>query len=191
MIDYRIGMHSPTATLPLAWPTKREETAVDAQHSWTTGEEYLQHAQCVRRYAYALVRNMPEAEDIMQESFVRLIQTLRSGGDVQRPKPWLLRVAHNLALDALAKRPREVPLDEEDPDQLADPATPSPEAAVATRQQQERLVAALRALSAQELRCWTLRSEGLRYREIAEILGIQTGTVATFLMRAAEKLSSL
>jgi DNA-binding CsgD family transcriptional regulator len=48
----------------------------------------------------------------------------------------------------------------------------------------------LSRLSPQELRCWTLRAEGLRYREIAEILEIRTGTVATLLVRAAEKLAA-
>lgn len=184
-------MPPTTATLPLAWPAKAQGSPADAQRCWDAGNEYIQHAQSVRRYAYALVGNMPEAEDIMQESFVRLMQTLQSGIQVHRVQPWLLRVAHNLALDTLAKRPREIPLEDNELEQVEDQISPNPEAVVLTLQQRERIIAALQTLSEQELRCWTLRSEGLKYREIGEILGIQTGTVATFLMRAAEKLSSL
>lgn len=180
-----------SVTFPLVWPEKgQKELAHEHRYAWEAGQAYAQHAQSVRRYARALVGNTPEADDIMQECFVRLMQTLQGGVQVERALPWLLRVAHNLALDALSRRPRELPLEESHIELLTDPV-PDPETVAAEREQRERIAQALASLSAQELRCWTLRSEGLKYREIAGILGVQTGTVATFLVRAAEKLSSL
>jgi len=55
----------------------------------------------------------------------------------------------------------------------------------------ERLSASLKWLSAQELQCLLLRAEGLRYREISEVLGIATSTVGEFLQRALRKLTRI
>ncbi|MCW5964478.1 MAG: RNA polymerase sigma factor [Bryobacterales bacterium] len=183
-------MSDSTAAIVQAWPRSQETTHAEPASARQAATEYLCHSASVRRYAYAIVRNPSEAEDIAQECFVRMMQTLNRGVAVERPLPWLLRVAHNLALDSLARRPRELALEDSAVFSMVDPA-PSPEAAFVEQNRRAQVQHALCQLSAQELRCWTLRAEGLRYREIAEILAVQTGTVATFLVRAAEKLSSI
>ena len=178
-----------SAALTRTWPRSQEVPVEERQSTRIAAEEYAHHALAVRRYAYALVGNIPEAEDIAQECFVRLMQTIDRGTAIERVLPWLLRVAHNLSLDALARRPREVALEASAAEFLTDEAL-SPEAEMVRQERQYHVDQALSRLSAQELRCWTLRSEGLRYREIADVLNVQVGTVATFLVRAAEKLSS-
>jgi len=55
-------------------------------------------------------------------------------------------------------------------------------------QRQNRLVAVLRALPEQDQRCLRLRAEGLRYREIADVLGISLGSVAASLSLSLERL---
>lgn len=149
---------------------------------------YRRHYHSVRRYAYAIVRSLPEAEDVAQECFVRLIQTLERGTGIENVLPWLLRVAHNLSLTRIGRRPSELSL-ESGHEMLID-AAPNPEEAAVAQQRRVWLQAALARLSPQELRCWTLRAEGLRYREIGGILGVRAGTVATLLVRATEKLST-
>jgi RNA polymerase sigma-70 factor, ECF subfamily len=54
-----------------------------------------------------------------------------------------------------------------------------------------RLTAALESLSPQQRNCLYLRSEGLRYREIAEVMGIGSSTVGEFLTRAIRRLSEV
>ena len=119
---------------------------------------------------------------------MRLIQTVERGTEIENTLPWLLRVAHNLSLSRLGRRPPELPL-ALDHELLID-AAPNPEEAAVERQRRIWLKGALARLSPQELRCGTLRAEGLRYREIGEILGLRSGTVATLLVRATEKLAS-
>lgn len=182
-------MHFTTPAFPLPWPDRQEPVGVDVDRGTDIALQYAQHARAVERYAYALLGNRSEAEDITQECFVRLMQSLHSGTHIERVLPWMLRVTHNLALDLITRRPREVSLEVSQVALLAD-QTQDPELAASEQERREQVRRALASLSLQELRCWTLRAEGLKYREIAEILGVQVGTVATFLVRAAEKLSS-
>jgi len=53
----------------------------------------------------------------------------------------------------------------------------------------QRVTAALGLLTVQERQCIELRAEGLRYREIAETLGLQISTVSTFVFRAVRKIA--
>lgn len=182
-----------STTLPRLWRDgvhhREGESAGDAKAvSLDVALSYRRHYQAVRRYSYAILRSLPEAEDVAQESFVRLIQTVGRGTEIENTLPWLLRVAHNLSLSRLGRRPSELPL-ALDHELLID-AAPNPEEAAVERQRRIWLKGALARLSPQELRCWTLRAEGLRYREIGEILGLRSGTVATLLVRATEKLAS-
>jgi RNA polymerase sigma-70 factor (ECF subfamily) len=70
---------------------------------------------------------------------------------------------------------------------LADP-TPPAEERLAAEENQEKVRALLSGLSPQERRCMELRTEGLTYREIAEVLGVRLTTVQTNLVRAVKKL---
>ena len=65
----------------------------------------------------------------------------------------------------------------------------TPEQAVLAEEKFRRLDKAVRSLAAQERECLMLRAEGLRYREIGEVLGIPTSTVADMVERAIKKLA--
>jgi RNA polymerase sigma-70 factor (ECF subfamily) len=65
-----------------------------------------------------------------------------------------------------------------------------PEGQLASRQRQKQLLRVVRALPAQDQRCLHLRAEGLRYREIAEVLGISLGAVAFSLERSLRRLAN-
>ncbi|MCU0226048.1 MAG: RNA polymerase sigma factor [Bryobacterales bacterium] len=171
-------------------PSASERHSAHAGSCEQLAISYHKYAASVQRYAYSIVRNHAEAEDIAQECFVRLIQQVQAQVHVSRPLPWLMRVAHNLAMDAIARRPREKQVSLDAVETASAPG-PGPEAALMELDRKQRLQRALGSLSAQELQCWLLRSEGLRYREIGDVLGIRTGSVSTFLVRAAEKLSSV
>src|SRR5262249_23303694 len=66
----------------------------------------------VFRYVLCKMRNPGNAEDVTQESFLRLFCQLRDGRPVENPKAWLFTVAHNLAVDAMRGESRFEPLDE-------------------------------------------------------------------------------
>ncbi|MGE0131712.1 MAG: RNA polymerase sigma factor [Blastocatellales bacterium] len=143
-------------------------------------------------YLIKLLGSPAEAEDVTQEAFLRLYSHLQCGKPVPNARAWLFRVAHNLAVDRQRNEHRAEPLSADGwrqlGEQMADPA-PQPEETALEREKMARMQAALARLSPQERHCLYLRMEGLRYREIAEVLGVQTPTVVTFLTRGIKKLT--
>jgi RNA polymerase sigma-70 factor (ECF subfamily) len=121
-----------------------------------------------------------------------LFQHLQRGKSRQNLRGWVFRVAHNLALKQrharhVALRSRTVSAGDGD-ERRPDPG-PTPEEQVESRQRQERLLAVVRALPEQDQHCLHLRAEGLRYREIAKVLGISLGAVSLSLQRSLARLS--
>jgi RNA polymerase sigma-70 factor (ECF subfamily) len=72
---------------------------------------------------------------------------------------------------------------------VADPH-PNPEDQLAFRQRQDRLRSVVDALPEMDRECLYLRSEGLRYREIADVLGISLGSVANSLAKSLSRLTA-
>jgi RNA polymerase sigma-70 factor (ECF subfamily) len=142
-----------------------------------------------RMLRYLLAFNLPvqDAEEVIQEVFLALFQHLKRGKSRANLRGWLFRVAHNLALKRRERQHRNCSRLTQDEHLLVDPA-PTAEDRLASSQRQARLQAVLNALPEQDQRCLTLRAEGLRYREIAEVLGISLGGVAQSLGRSFERL---
>jgi len=145
-------------------------------------------------YLMASFGDAATADDLTQEVFLRLYAHLHRGRPVENARLWVFRVAHNLAFDERQRHQRLVWLDEltwnEVCASLPDPAL-NPEQRALQRERLERLHEALQWLSSQERQCLLLRAEGLRYREIGEILGVGTSTVGEFLQRALRKLMKI
>ncbi len=142
-------------------------------------------------YLVAVLGNSSEAEDVTQETFLRLYRALHRGQVINNVRFWLFRVAHNLAFDQRERDQRYAGADTRTWDELRqllpEPGL-NPEQRVLQMEKFERLHAAMAKLSPQELQCLHLRAEGFRYREIGEILGINTKTAAEFLRRGIKKL---
>jgi RNA polymerase sigma-70 factor, ECF subfamily len=146
----------------------------------------------VCRYIISLGLSPHDADEVAQETFLRLHRHLAERGArvEDNLRGWIFRVAQNLAHD---QRRRAVP-------RAADSLEGSTEAhhAVDTRAgpeqlllQDERLArlhAAMQALPPRQQQCLRLRAEGLRYREIAEILDIGVSTVAESIHQALARL---
>jgi len=131
------------------------------------------------RVAYALLRNAHDAEDAVQETFLKLYRSA-SWEAIENERAFLARVVWRIALDKLRKV-RDVPL-------AGDPALPTianPEEAAVTANWNaavHRLVDALPPELRRPLALSTV--EGMNSREIAQTIGIAEGTVRTRLMRA-------
>jgi len=139
------------------------------------------------RYLLSLGVPVAVGEEIVQEVFLSLFRHLQEGKPRANLRGWIFRVAHNLALKERLRGVRrpQVDLDEQYPC----PA-PDPENSAADSQRHRRLMAVVRALPQQDQQCLHLRAEGLRYREIAEVLGISLGAVALALSRSVLKATS-
>ena len=141
------------------------------------------------RYVFSFGLATADGEEIIQEAFLALFQHLQQGRSRQNLRGWLFRVAHNLTLKKLSRAGRDV-LDATaiDAEVHRDPA-PNPEEHAAFSQRQSRLQAVLAALPAQDQHCLRLRAEGLRYREIAEVLGMSLGSISASLARSLARLA--
>ncbi len=140
------------------------------------------------RYLVSLGLSADEAQDVVQDAFLSLHRSLTSGGSPENARAWLFRVAHNAARNRQRSYHRRygAPLEAEALD-VADESTP--EHAVLQKEKNRKLGAAIRTLSDPERECLLLRAEGLRYREIGEVLGLPTSTVAGTVDRAVKKLA--
>jgi RNA polymerase sigma-70 factor (ECF subfamily) len=141
------------------------------------------------RYLVCLGLSVDEAHDVVQEAFLSLHRHLTAGGSKENIRSWLFRVAHNRARNQQTCYDRRfaTPLDEGvESKSISEEATP--EQAVLEKERFERLDRAMGLLPAGDRECLLLRAEGLRYREIAEVLGMATSTVAETVHRAIKKL---
>jgi RNA polymerase sigma-70 factor (ECF subfamily) len=140
--------------------------------------------------SYLICLGVPDAQaqEVTQEVYLRLYQAMHKPDEILNTRAWLFRVAHNLGLKV---RTREKAFRVVSPDweRFADTATKSPERSVLDREKMQRLQAALQTLSPQQRNCLYLRAEGLRYREIAQVMGISPSTVNEFLRRAISRLA--
>jgi len=142
------------------------------------------------RYLSSLGIPFADGEEVIQEVFLSLFQHLRHGKARDNLRGWLFRVAHNLALKRRYRTLREsASLGKTGAEELAMAPGPSPEEQVVNSQTQQRLQAVVQALPEQDRRCLSLRAEGLRYREIAEILGMSLGAVSLSLGRSLARIA--
>jgi RNA polymerase sigma-70 factor, ECF subfamily len=142
------------------------------------------------RYLLAFGLPSQDAEEIVQEAFLALFQHLRRGKSRQNLRGWMFRVAHNLGLKRRVSRKREASTAAAGELAATRPDTAeNPEEQLLSGQRQQRIAAVLRALPEQDRWCLALRAEGLRYRQIAEVLDMSLGAVSASLARSLARLS--
>jgi len=170
-------------SVPLALPLLRLATG-----SSEVTTLYRELRKPLLRYLVCLGLTSDEAQDVVQDAFLSLQRHLASDGAQENIRGWLFRVAHNQARNRQTSYHRQFgePLESE-MDFLAHDATP--EQRVLEKEKFRRLAAAIRLLTESERECLLLRAGGLRYREIGEVLGIATSTVADIVERAIRKLA--
>jgi RNA polymerase sigma-70 factor (ECF subfamily) len=169
--------------------------------SRTTFEQIaLPHLDAAHNLAYWLVRSRPDAEDIVQDAYVRAFRGFATfrGGDV---KPWLLAIVRNVAYRWMSVRKRAnnvVSIDEAFAPRAGDSVgeawlaseEPSPEALLIGAQERARVLTALAALPPAFREVLVLRElEELSYKEIADVIGAPVGTVMSRLARARDHLT--
>ncbi len=136
---------------------------------------------------YLLAFGLPEhdGEEVVQEVFLALFRHLQRGKPRHNLRGWVFRVAHNLGLKRRTALQQE--RHEATARQSSDPAL-NPEEQLASAQKQQQLRAVFNALPEPDQCCLMLRAEGLRYREIAEVLNISLGGVSISLTRSLARL---
>jgi RNA polymerase sigma-70 factor (ECF subfamily) len=139
------------------------------------------------RHAAAVVGSAAAAQDVVQESFLRL---LANGQPIENLSAWLHRVTHNLAVDHLRKESRLRKL------HLAaaprtEPVAPSPADDMDKREAHALLQDELERLSANERAVLALKiKEGRSYQEISEMTGLSVSNVGYLIHQGLKKLTA-
>jgi RNA polymerase sigma-70 factor (ECF subfamily) len=128
------------------------------------------------------------ADDLLQDAYYRLLRAKVVFEDDAHRRNYLFRIATNLVRDRLRRPGREVPL----PDEDAGQATPAEDGAPARFAAQRDVSRALNALRPRDRDLlWLAYTLGLSHAEMAEALGVKTGSVKLLLFRARTRLAGL
>jgi len=154
-----------------------------------------QHSRAVFRLAFRMTGNEEDAEDVVQETFLRAYKQLDKYEARSSFSTWLYRIASNYSLDLIRMRKRHEDKRErgtaEDRDilQTIPVDSPGPDRIMYGTQVQERVNEALNELSPQERTAFILRHfEGLSIEEIGSTLGTGTNATKHSIFRAVQKL---
>ena len=159
-------------------------------------------ADLVERYQHRLVRYLlyltgrrEYAEDLAQETWIRVLQRGSQYNGRQRFDPWLFAIARNLAIDYLRKKGKAVQTasspDDRDEIPLVPSSGPSPFEAAARSEDAIRLAGQLQILSPLYREALLLRfQEDLSLAEMAQVLGAPTTTVTSRIYRGLAALRS-
>lgn len=139
-----------------------------------------QYSTMLLRLAAARLPCVADAEDAVQEVFVRLLDARPVFRDAEHEKAWLIRATLHRAADIRRKRAREAPL-EELAELSVEPPEPGPELLGAVRALPEKYAAVLHLYYYEEY----------SIKEIAKLLGLPAGTVGTRLARGRERLGRM
>ena len=155
-----------------------------------------QHSRAIFHLAFRMTGNEQDAEDVVQETFLRAYRQLDKYEARSSFSTWLYRIASNYSLDLIRSRKRHEDRRErgsslEDRDILRSiPVdSPGPDRLLYGVQISDRVNAALNELSAQERAAFVLRHfEGQSIQEIGEALGTGTNATKHSIFRAVQKL---
>jgi RNA polymerase sigma-70 factor (ECF subfamily) len=166
-------------------------------------EEALSHIDSLYRTAVRMTRNPADAEDLVQETYLRAFRSIDRFTPGTNLRAWLFKILTNAFINEYRKRtrqPRNTSLDDVEEyyvyahliDSGIQPESRGPEEEVLAGITDDNVVAALESLS-EDFRQVVLLAdvEGFAYREIADILDIPIGTVMSRLHRARRRLQRL
>ena len=152
-----------------------------------------QYASTLYRVAFSVLRNQQDAEDAVQEAFLRVLRHRDTLGEIRDHRVWLVRIVWNIVLDR-KRRAKTRP----ETDDIADlarvlPATGlSAEQRAAALQHHARVLTCMEQLPAREREVMLLSAfEELSSVEIASVLGVTESSVRSRLFRARNLMAEL
>ena len=151
------------------------------------------HARTIFRLACRMTGSEHDADDVVQETFLRAYRQIGRFESRANFGTWLYRIAVNCSLDLLRQRPRRVEEqfaeDAEEPATDCDDARASPERLASSAEVQMKVDAALRDLSRAERAAFLLRHfEGQSIDQIGRALGLRTSATKHTVFRAVRKM---
>jgi RNA polymerase sigma factor (sigma-70 family) len=166
------------ATLP-----STRSPAVEEAHAagGIVSDLFDRHAAGLYRLALAMLREPDQAQDVVQDTFLRLIAHVEAGGPLPNARGWLYTVAAHACRDRQRRLWRWLPwvpaLDRR----------PAPES-VDAAEDRDAVLRSVRALAPRDRLLVALRAQGLSYQEIARAAEIRPASVGRLLARALDRL---
>jgi RNA polymerase sigma-70 factor (ECF subfamily) len=183
----------------------KKGVAITSAYLGICGSDELKHVENRQRiielydrlrpslYAYLCALGLAHhhSEDVIQETFLRLVRHIVEQGADENLRAWVFRVAHNLSMDFHRSERRWFRDNETEPHPVlrdrVDPA-PNPEQKIIQGERTRQFEIAFAQLTPKQRHCVLLRAEGLRYREIALALGVSVQRVGELMQRAISLL---
>jgi len=173
----------PNTSEPPLGPLERAR-AVSPEATFVL-EAFEEHQQKLTSFAYAMTRDRDSAEDLVQESFLRLVKEINAGRAPENVSAWLFRVCSNLATSrgrrlTVAQRFLRV--------QRSGHDEPPAEIEILRREENTALLEGLSRLAPDARAALLMAAQGFSGREIAEALDRTEVATRTMMFRAREKL---
>jgi RNA polymerase sigma-70 factor (ECF subfamily) len=153
------------------------------------------HSRSLFRLAYRMTGNQQDAEDVVQESFLRAYKQLAKFDERASFGTWLYRIAMNCSLDLVRARKRRnenaPPADVEIDDPILSLPSPDPDPGrlALSGEVRDRVTDAMNLLSPSERTAFVLRHfEGMCIEDVSRVLGCQPGAAKHSVFRAVQKL---
>ncbi len=172
-----------TSSLAVAFPSPPRSPVVTTTKSRdaVVGELFDEHANGIYRLALAMLHEAQAAQDVVQDTFVKLIAHIDGGGVLPNARGWLYTVAAHGCRDRQRGLSRWLPW-------IAGRDTRPAREAPDLRDGAATVLTAIRALPSRDRLLIGLRAQGLSYREIADAAGIRPTSVGQLLARALDRL---
>ncbi len=172
------------------------EAEVHESHSLDFGDVFHQYQRPIYNYLLRMTQNQAEAEDLTQETFIRVHRGLPTFRGESNLATWIYRIATNISFDHFRRSaPRQakdaLSLEEIESDRewLADETAASPEQLTTQSEMSACVQSFIQRLSPNYRAVFVLHDlQGMKNREIAEVIGLSLSTVKIRLHRARNKL---
>ncbi len=154
---------------------------------------YVAYREEIYRFLMGQGLESATAQELAQDVFVKLFVAVTKSAEIQSEVAWLYGVASKLAVDYWRREGRSMWVEFDSFPEMAGTLRSkdlTPEANAVRKQRLERVAATMARLPKEQRLGVHLRMQGMRYRAIAEILGVSVSTVAEWLSIAVERLRS-
>jgi RNA polymerase sigma-70 factor (ECF subfamily) len=153
---------------------------------------FSEHFSTIYKFCYGITGCSEEAQDIAQETFLRLFHQLKSGQKLFNPKAWIFRVAANLCYNALKRKKTHLNFMEKNPQVVADnrnsSGQDSPEIHYMKTEKADIIRQEISCLPHRHRILLMLYLEGFSYKEMAKMTGVKRSSVGVVISRAIDKL---
>lgn len=140
------------------------------------------------RYALSIVKDRFEAEDIVQESIIKVWKRKEQFATIDNKEAWVITIVRNMCIDKIRSKKKKQTSDIDDFYHISDKG-PSPDVAMEQKDAVRRVSEIMDTLPEMQKEIITLRDiDGYTYQEIADIMGLKVDQVKVYLFRARKAL---